>query len=297
MSGPRLQESQAKVVDDIVGSSQANAEESRLMEDVKPDDRHGEDLSERRHEMEADNDVLFRNRTGLRNVTVKLPTSPPEIREFDSSHNSPGSILNFSSSSDPSSDFETDSTCSGEETEVEIDELLSLPTASNILDIITEEFQAEMIERKKRLLDPVLTPMKRGLVDRIMNDFWLILNQEWTAGVRTCTNGSSSSYSAPAFQSNASRGSSNTRKHKVSKEDDDDGDTGENEDRDSNRAPNGSSPIDTLGTIQNFACPYRKHNAQKYNPCNRRWRTCSLTSFNTVARLKYFLYPAIKSPG
>lgn len=33
-----------------------------------------------------------------------------------------------------------------------------------------------------------------------------------------------------------------------------------------------------------YACPYRKHNAQKY--CVHNWRSCALTPFETVARVK-----------
>jgi hypothetical protein len=34
-----------------------------------------------------------------------------------------------------------------------------------------------------------------------------------------------------------------------------------------------------------FACPYRKHNPQRY--CVQYWRPCALTALDTVARVKY----------
>ncbi|KAH8660986.1 hypothetical protein BGZ60DRAFT_566648 [Tricladium varicosporioides] len=61
------------------------------------------------------------------------------------------------------------------------------------------------------------------------------------------------------------------------------------------RQPLNSSSVQQNDTQRkNFACPFRKHNPEKYDI--QRHRICALTSFTTIARLKEHLYRYHKAP-
>ena len=162
------------------------------------------------------------------------------------------------------------------------------PTSPDIIDLISETMHTRVSEKQTALLDPVLTPMKRALVDRIMKDFWIIFNQEWSANIHKCSGSPSTSSSTSAIQgAHAVTESSSTNKQKRQREDDDDSNS--REDGNEDPAWRKDCPSETQNKKKKFACPYRKRDPRKYNYCTRSWRTCALTSFDTIARVKYAL--------
>jgi len=208
-----------------------------------------------------------------------VPSQSPRSRE-PSSNQSASSSSHSLSSNDLSSAFETDSAYSGDETDIEEEEMLAWPTASEILGLMAEI-------HPQALWAPVLTGRKRALVDRIMKDFWVIFKQEWSANIRTRTGSPSSSCSGPGPQSSNTSTKVSLANKKNSQREDDDDFSREQGDREPNNPGNVTRPKESQSQGEKFACPYRKHNPGKYSHRTRTWRTCALTSFDTVARVKY----------
>jgi hypothetical protein len=145
------------------------------------------------------------------------------------------------------------------------------------------------VEYQSSLVGDSLEPVKREMVDRLMEEFWIIFHQKWSTGFRTCPSnpGDSASTSRSTFGFELGRGTlagGNPGGGRNGDERDD-----ENFGNDPKDGPGGKgkepefSP-NTDQTRARFACPYRKHNPRKY--CVRDWRTCVLTPHNTVARVK-----------
>ena len=144
-------------------------------------------------------------------------------------------------------------------------------------------------ENQEPLIRDVLDPMKKEIVDRLMEEFWIIFNRNWPTGARLCpaapgsncpstlggfsrSDNSSGNYSGGRRKAYGGRGQGD-------KEHTDDGqEEGSGEPSNPpNSAPNSSEPIE-------FACPYRKRNPRKY--CMRDWRSCALNPLKKVARVK-----------
>jgi hypothetical protein len=142
----------------------------------------------------------------------------------------------------------------------------------------------ESIDKGNNLMRPMLSPMKQALVDRIMEDFWVIFDQGWSANVTKCTGKTpTSSASQGAFQSFVGSSSSSNGSYKRQR---DDGGfpPDENDDGTPRRLkPRVTSPKDRE-TILKLACPFRKHDPRTYGVQN--YRSCALSSWDTVARVK-----------
>jgi hypothetical protein len=223
-----------------------------------------------------------------------MPAPPSLKHECESVDSFCGTSIESLASSALSAGFETDSTFSGDETDWEEDQIFMTPTDHNILDLIREGIHVETSIEGESLIGPVLTPMKRALVEGIMKDFWVIFNQEWLANIRKCTNSPSapSSASNPPGSSPSSDKSSrkpNGSQRKRGYNDDDDGSPEDDSNEDPKRPRTTPFPPEAQKENVKFACPYRKHNPRKYNHCIRTWRSCALTSFESVARVKYVI--------
>lgn len=206
-------------------------------------------------------------------------------REVSNSSLSP--ISGFSSLDDPSSSFETDSACSEDEMKEEV-ELSIWPTTTDILTLVSAKMRTEVSKMQTALLDHVMTSMKQALVDSIMDDFWLIFNQEWSANIRRCSGSPSTSSSGSVMRgANEQTEGSSTNRQKRQREDDYDDDGSTREGRDEDPARINSCQPEIQNDKKKFACPFRKCNSRKYNQSTYRWRTCALASFDTIARLKY----------
>ena len=178
--------------------------------------------------------------------------------------------------SDGSVGFDTDSTWSGEESDWEDD------------GIDPNELLAQMIQDSEVAVRPLLTPMKRELVDDIMKEFWIIFNQEWSANVRNCS-GTPNSGSSSVSPNNGETGNEPNKDNAGQKRQrhNDEGD--EDFDGDGKRDPKHpriESPPDVSQEKRRFACPYRKHDPRTYCHRIRCWRPCALTPLETIARVK-----------
>jgi hypothetical protein len=146
-----------------------------------------------------------------------------------------------------------------------------------------------LADSQKPLIQYFLDPTKKEMIDRLMEEFWIIFNRNWPIGARLCpavprSNSPSTSRGVPGSDNPAviysgERLRAYEGSGKGDKEPPDDR-PGEGSGEPSNNpefAPNTLQPI-------GFACPYRKRNPRKY--CVRDWRSCTLNPLKTVARVK-----------
>ena len=146
-----------------------------------------------------------------------------------------------------------------------------------------------LAESQRTLIGDVLDPTKKEMIERLMEEFWVIFNRNWPIGARLCpaaprnnspsTSRGVSGLENPSVIYSGGRLRENEGSGKGDKEPPDDR-PGEGSGEPSNNpefVPNTSQPI-------GFACPYRKRNPRKY--CVRDWRSCALNPLKTVARVK-----------
>jgi hypothetical protein len=141
------------------------------------------------------------------------------------------------------------------------------------LDFDNEEYDS--------VLPSTLEDMRQALVEHIMDEFWFIYAQEWT----TATSGNSPT--SPNRNSDFRKLESMTpcqtfqRKRQRDDEEDQPDDNGDKNRRQQRDRPGPSSNSHRRGR---FACPFRKHDCQKYSVYSH--RVCALTSWDTIARVK-----------
>ena len=185
--------------------------------------------------------------------------------------------------SDPSAGFETDSTCSEDTDWQENTQYHNYPT---LLGILHDDLLSTIdSERKGSIVLPVLTRMEQRLVDTIMTEFWIIFNQQWVSTLRQCTGTPETTPPKTDLPTSSTKPSSNNKSLKHSREDDGNESSDEHYGRNPKQPRKSSSNPGSDGSSTKFACPCRKHDPRKY--CIRHWRVCALTSFDSVARVKY----------
>lgn len=174
---------------------------------------------------------------------------------------------------------------SGEETDWDEDE--AIPNVTDILDSLCHQARLDLISEGKSFESPVLSPLKRALVERLMRDFWTIFSQEWSKSIRKCAGTPSAPPSASTSQASPSgpRLTQNTNTAKKRRIDNTE-DTPEDGGEDPKRYKRNNTPLADPEDSLKFVCPYRKHDPRKYNHLARDWRSCALTSFSSVARIK-----------
>ena len=139
------------------------------------------------------------------------------------------------------------------------------------------------------LFQSTLEPAKKRIVDRLMEEFWIIFNQKWPTDAKQCSPASGSS----TYPTNVSRGSTfrigiHPGTNLSGSQGGDNGNE-QNPDKNPNNGRGGKgkqpeSPSNENQTGPGFACPYRKRDPRKY--CVRDWRSCALGPHKTVARVK-----------
>ena len=143
---------------------------------------------------------------------------------------------------------------------------------------------------------PILDRERRSLVDRVMEEFWVIFGNTLVAdsespvgsdsvvdGDQVPSNGSddqrmtrsSSSFTGGQFTSNGEQ----KRKRDEQEENDNN-----NNQRKQNPLERPILPSAGAHTVR-FACPFRKHNPRTYNMYTH--RSCALSGWTTIARIKY----------
>jgi hypothetical protein len=182
--------------------------------------------------------------------------------------------------SDDVSDNESVSDCSTEWGE---DQITSSP-GSDVYRIL-DNFPKDHTEGDKSLLRPILSPMKQALVDRIMAEFWTIVNQEWAASLTKCAGETPASSSPPGSNGSLIGGSSPQMVNRKRQRDDGEDPPPEDNNGRTPKRPNSQSkrPLPKNGV--KFACPYRKHAPHRYTIYKH--RSCALSHWDTVARVKY----------
>jgi hypothetical protein len=132
-------------------------------------------------------------------------------------------------------------------------------------------------------LEP-LGPAEQKVVDRVMEEFWVIFSHQRASGFSQHA-GNSASGSGPAQdwtsspQTNPERASSRKRKRQ------DEEDPNRNN-RKKRPHPSKESMLgEDLDDTPKFACPFRKNNPLEYNIFT--YRVCADSSWPTIARLKY----------
>jgi hypothetical protein len=142
-------------------------------------------------------------------------------------------------------------------------------------------------EEHEKITSPILDSLRDGLIDRIMDKFWLAFDQKWKAQANQCagnsptSSGESSAHDNPEnICSSTSQSTFSVKRQKSS----DDELPDENGNKKPRRQTNFSGPSKGLNSQGRFACPFRKHDPQKYNMYNR--RVCALTHWDTIARVK-----------
>jgi hypothetical protein len=133
------------------------------------------------------------------------------------------------------------------------------------------------------LMISLVMKRKTELVDRMMDLLWNNFNQYWDRGLRQCGSRLESGSEHVTTLRTPSREPDDKKGRKRSRDDDDDDDQSSNGSG-RQRKRNGKGSPEDLNELLKFACPYRKHNPQKY--CAQDWRTCALTPHSDAARVK-----------
>jgi hypothetical protein len=203
-------------------------------------------------------------------------------------------------SNDPSDAFETDGfwseDMSGSE-DLDVQEYLE---SSRTTDRRSE---VAVSTPEKSFLSSKLSPAKVAMIDSLMNEFWVIFGQEWSATVQKRGNifiesSTSEANSSPSINSQKAGGmilSSDGRGKRRKLDGKDDDASGDDDDDREPKRPKTTSSLPSEKPKAMFACPYRKHNPRTYHTRNRLWRTCALNSFENIARLKYDMFLSFSS--
>ncbi len=159
----------------------------------------------------------------------------------------------------------------------------------DIIALACKHFNINCTGSSGRDLDSIINPVRNSLIERIMGEFWTIFNQEWSANIRRRTESPStpaSSVSGPRSQQSAQ---DSYKKHKRTTDSERDRLSNDDNENEGPKRPRRSPPLPEDGNEyqHKFSCPYRKHSPRKYNHLDRRWRSCALTPFSNIARVKY----------
>jgi hypothetical protein len=149
----------------------------------------------------------------------------------------------------------------------------------------------------------ILDPIRRGLVDKVMGEFWVIFGQTMLTDPDCCEgNGSlvdgdhvsdngNGAGTIPASSAASADGQiaptvQHKRRVRDEQEDGDDGD--QRKKAPSQRLPLPSTSVKGI----RFACPFRKHDPRIYTLYSH--RICASSCWTTIARIKYVSYPLPK---
>jgi hypothetical protein len=222
--------------------------------------------------------------------TAVLDGPDPELKlQYQSPTSLAAPDLKSPESSDSLAGFETDSTYSEDEVEGGEIDVFDVRDPSDIFRVIHNELISGRSMQHERMVRTLLSPMKRAMIERIMKEFWVLFNQEWSASARKCaasvSSPSSSATSSEKPCSSSSGQNQGITKEKRSRELDDNQDPGDDEEKDPKRPKRMKPSRNEQFSNAKFACPYRKYKPQKY--CVRDWRLCALTPLDSVARVKF----------
>ena len=136
-----------------------------------------------------------------------------------------------------------------------------------------------------RFLAPFLNTTRQALVDKLMQEVWVIFDKTWTANYTTFA-GSAPPSSTPSGEPSGERASTSDGKsvHKRQRQEDDEKHSGGGNDRTPKRLPPSHKHPGGDEERLELSCPFRKHDPSKYR-CPM-YRICARNSWNTVGRVK-----------
>ena len=144
------------------------------------------------------------------------------------------------------------------------------------------------IDRPKDIQDdhilPILGLMRQALVERIMDEFWIVFNQDWATGITQHSGGSPTSVDSNDRVTSAEKESFSSSQQKRQRSDKEDSPDESGNKKPRRQGGHGPRPSSRLTDLARFACPFRKHDPQKYSIHSH--RVCALTSWDTIARVK-----------
>lgn len=126
-----------------------------------------------------------------------------------------------------------------------------------------------------------LSPARDAIIDRIIDEFWSIFNHESDVSTRACK-GENSDSSSPQSTENSQGETVSQRTNRKHARTNDNNDGERNEENSRKRLQPFSKPEGQ--DAAQFACPYRKHDPQKYG--TNRYSSCAISHWPTVARVK-----------
>jgi hypothetical protein len=217
-------------------------------------------------------------RSQLRGESTERAEGDYSLRETPNRSSSPTSNDSRDNSMNMSLHSSTNSAYSEDSTDWEGDSdeecLVESPLTRERLESRLRHYQRTMADKR-------LTPENAELVDN------LIFDQAWQEGSRKCESGTVSTFRSRSGSGSSSKAPqldtpsvATTKRSRDNGEDE----TQEGSGRGFKRSQQPSEDPDDLEDGRPFACPFRKHNPGKY--LVKEWRTCALTPYKTVARLK-----------
>jgi hypothetical protein len=143
----------------------------------------------------------------------------------------------------------------------------------------------DMYGDPENVLEEVLDPMRQTIVDRVMNEFWVLFNQTWSANITQHTGNSATvlSPSMGGMPATSQKSSGTTQRKRQRSEDEEPPD--ESNDKRPQQPGKGLCEGSDSGDRPRFACPFRKHNPRRYGVHSH--SVCALSSWETIARVKY----------
>lgn len=179
------------------------------------------------------------------------------------------------------SDLESDTHSTSDNNSLESDDTSNDDTTCNPL----HEANVKSISGQDTI-GHLLDPIRRGLVDRVMEGFWNIFDQEWDSNITKCTAESTSS--STVTTTSASSGSATSPPIQRKRQRGNENDNLEDDKERKSRVPRRNPAMSDEDDAARFACPFRKHNPRQYNIYNN--RVCALSHWSSIARVKEHLY-------
>jgi hypothetical protein len=137
----------------------------------------------------------------------------------------------------------------------------------------------------------ILSPSKQASIDRIMDEFYVMFNQEWMPSFKKAPGSSDTASSqSPSQSSRASSGKSQSSRQTKRKRGVDEGSPNDDDSNDPKKPELSSTAFDTPSSGLQFACPYYKRYPERYGlhheSKNPKHKSCALKKFPSIARMK-----------
>ncbi|KAI9764307.1 MAG: hypothetical protein M1840_008525 [Geoglossum simile] len=155
----------------------------------------------------------------------------------------------------------------------------------------------------EEIIRPILDPVKRALIDRVMVEFRALFEANWTSNATQQAASGSRPHNSSHAQTSGNSSKSSLPTNKNGKHRMADRDIGEPDDDDENNHPKrrkaNSTPPDTTNDGLKLACPFHKRDPRKYSTNNVtgiKYRACSGPGWVKIGRIKEHLYRRHRAP-